>query len=483
MDFAAVVIFLGFYYVRPQEWIDILSSFHPITLTMAVGLAGVLMKEKGVQLRDFFRTPHDWVMYALIGWIVYASPDSWGTWGEVKSYLVFYIVIVQSLTTVARLKLFLTWWTWLILGLAAVALAGNYGFDPLGSQDITVANQNRLCVALSIFANPNALGHNVVPGLIMAYFLFMWGRPIFMQQLGFFILLLPAYCVYLTFSKGAFLSGFIAGLTSFIFGRPVVVQILVVWVAITVGWAALFTLPRMEALQRNPARDEGIAQRIKLWQYGWNLYQKEEHGVGYMNWWAAMYRHMGWIKAPHSSYVQVGGELGKKGFFLYLAVLYVCLRTLITAKTATKEEERVRRMLFVLVVSYSFSSWMIDFGYRPTYFMFAAACAAFHRILHFREQTVEAAQPEAVPVPQLRPITPAGATLPLPGLAAVMAAVPTAAVPAPTAALAASKTDSAEASAPPRGIRWNRIGLIDIAVVFVMVKVAERFWLYAIGNM
>lgn len=487
MDFTAIVLFLSFYYIRPQEIFDILSSLRPVSLSMAMGIIGIAMRNKDFHIRDLFQTPHDWIMYALLGWIVYASPDSWSAWADIKTYLVFYAVIVLTLTTVKRLYLFLFWWTILILLLAFVAVISMYGIDPLGNMDWTIMNQGRLCVDLSIFRNPNALGHNIVPGLMLAYFAFMWGRPIFMQQMGAFILLLPAYCIYLTVSKGAFVSGFFTGITSFIFGRHLVVQGLAIAAAVSVGWGALFMLPRMGALQRNPSSDPGIAQRILLWKRGLDIMRYEDKGVGYMHWWASMYRDMGWMKAPHCTYVQVGAELGYKGFYLYLAVLYCCLRTLVFARTANKEEERIRRMLFVLVIAYTVSSWLIDFGYRPTYFMFAACCAAFHRILHFRGQTVEVEAEEPQLVTGMKAATPGGSTLPMPAMAVMMsAAQPSPVVPTPKASTQSRKTpddDEESNENPPQGIKWKRFGLIDFALVYVMMKAFERFWVYAIGNM
>lgn len=480
MDFAAIVIFLMMYYIRPQEIFSLFASLHPASLSMTMGLLGIALREKRFTWKELLRTPHDWIMYALIGWIVYASPDSWGTWSDVKSYLVFYIVITLSLTTIERLNRFLMIWTVMIFLLALVGVAGFYGFDPLGSEVVTTRNLGRLCVNLSIFANPNAVGHNIIPGVMMAYFAFMWARPIFMQQLGAIVLVLPLYCVYLTASKGSFLSGFLTGITTFIFGRHFVTQVLVVFVGVTIGWAALFTLPRMESLQRRATSDPGIAQRVQLWTLGWYLYNHEPHGVGYMNWWGNMYRMMGWIKAPHSGYIQVGAELGKTGFYLYLAVLYCCLRTLITSRTLNTEEERVRRMLFVQVVGYTVSCWMIDFGYRPTYFMFAASCAAYHRILHFRGKRpeVEAEEARQETVHGLQLATPGGAAIPMPGMAMMTATAPAAVESGDGAALG-----TAAEPAPKTGIKWNRFGIIDAALVYVMVKAAERWWLYAIENM
>ncbi len=484
MDFAAIVIFLLMYYIRPQEIFSLFSSLHPAALSMLMGIVGIALREKEFSWKELFKTPHDWVMFALIGWIVYASPDSWSTWSDVKSYLIFYVVIVLSLTTIERLKKFLVVWTIMILGLSLVGLAGFYGFDPLDSASITERNMGRLCINLSIFANPNAVGHNIVPGIMMAYFAFMWARPIFMQQLGSVILIFPLWCVFLTASKGAFLSGFFTSLASFIFGRHFVVQVIVVILAASLGWAALFTLPRMGALTRRASSDPGIAQRIMLWQFGWQIYNTDPHGVGYMNWWGNMYRTWGWVKAPHSGYIQVGAELGKKGFYLYLAVLYCCLRTLVFAKTANKEEERVRRMLMVLTLGYTVSTWMIDFGYRPTYFMFAAGCGAFHRILYYRGKEQEQKESEeTVLLPQWKPATAGGPAVALPGMTAMMSVASPATVSAPGATSRRMDEDDEDNIPVQQGIKWKYFGVIDFVMVYLMVRVWERWWLYSIQNM
>jgi hypothetical protein len=483
MDFLSTILFLTFYYVRPQEIFDFLNSFHPITLTLAIGIIGIATREPRIQFKDFFKTPHDWAMYLLIGWIVYASPTPGVTWDEVKAYLIYYLVITHALTSIKRIKVFLLWWTWLIMLLAAVAVASLYGIDPLGNQDWTNANDGRLCVDLTIFRNPNALGHNIVPGVLLAYFAFMWGRPIFMQQLGVFILALPLWCIYFTYSKGAFVSTFVSGTLSYVFGRPLVVQVLVVWLAVTFGWAAVFQLPRMGQLQRTRG-DPGIVQRVELWRHGLLVLKYREHGVGYMNWWASMYETHGWVKAPHCTYVQVGAELGYKGLLLYLAVIYMCLRTLVTVRTGNKEEERVRRMLFVLVVSYAFSSWMIDFGYRPTYFMFAAAVAAFHRLVHFRGEFAPVPEKEQAVASTLKPVSPEGVPLPVPGLPVLMAASEEKAATPPLLPAPAGPASEDEKETPTEaGVRWNRIGIIDCALVWAMTWTTIRFWTYAIQNM
>ena len=79
-----------------------------------------------------------------------------------------------------------------------MALLSEIGFDPTGAYDIThdVNMKNRLVLGTSIFDNPNALGHGVVPVLIMLYFILVWKRPVF-SKIFAIPLISPPFVLYL----------------------------------------------------------------------------------------------------------------------------------------------------------------------------------------------------------------------------------------------------------------------------------------------
>ena len=54
MDFASVILLMGVYFVRPQEWSDVLNWFHPVWLTMAFALVAMFFRERGFSLRELF---------------------------------------------------------------------------------------------------------------------------------------------------------------------------------------------------------------------------------------------------------------------------------------------------------------------------------------------------------------------------------------------------------------------------------------------
>ena len=409
MDFVSVILFLILYYLRPQEWPLGLASISFVKWTMLAGLASLTLRERGFNVRSLFRTPHDWAVLAFWLWIVFSTPDSkWETFKETVNLYIFYVVIVQTLYSVERLNQFVGWWTFLICAIAGLALLSLHGVDPLESRTLTEgAMKGRLILNLSIFNNPNGLGHSVVPAIPLLYYFCIWKKPIVLRVLGVVLMVMVGYCIFLTQSKGAFLAGAATIVATATFGRPKTVQALIVCAALFFGTEGLQFLPRMGELKKTKT-DEAIQGRVMAFGHGIKV--RTATGVGYRKWHqsflAGKYRFKQTAKpqlvqyaegkfklvaplpmpivskAPHSSYVCIGAELGYIGFFLHMGILYCGLRTLVSAKTSTPNEERIRRILFVLTVSYMVSSWVVNFEYRPTFFMFAAAAAALHRHLH-----------------------------------------------------------------------------------------------------
>ena len=508
MDFVCVILFLILYYLRPQEWPLGLASISFVQWTMLAGLASLSLRERGLNLRSLFRTPHDWAVLAFWLWIIVSTPDSkWDTFKETVNLYIFYVVIVQTLYSVERLNKFVGWWTFLICAIAGLALLSLYGVDPLESRNLTEgAMKGRLILNLSIFNNPNALGHSVVPAIPLLYYFCIWKKPIVLRGLGVLLIVMVGYCIFLTQSKGAFLTGAAVTIATATFGRPKTVQALIVCAALFFGTEGLQFLPRMVELKKTKT-DEAIHGRVMAFEHGIKV--RNATGIGYRNWYqsflAGKYRFAQTkrpqvvqstegkfkvvapppmpivSKAPHSSYVCIGAELGYIGFFLHMGILYCGLRTLVSARTSTPNEERIRRILFVLTVSYMVSSWFIDFEYRPTFFMFAAAAAALHRHLHKlndrqkNEVAEETRAPRQPAIPSWR-----ARLIPQPALADAFAqaGAPVAVLTMEPAIARKPIPEPAPDPQPISGIafNWNRITWLDLAIVFAMSYAGIRFW-------
>lgn len=471
MDFASIVIFLALYYIRPQEWIGIAPKLHLFELTMLVAISSMIVKyrREGSFLGNLFRTPHDWIILIYFCWLVGSAPNVSSTFLDVYSHLFFYLVTVQALSKIERIQTYLNWWTFFIVLIAILAVASEYGFDPVNdSYDLTHGRMmGRLVLNTSIFNNPNALGHSIVPAIVMLYFQCFWNRPIFLKVATFPLMIVPLYCIYLTSSKGAYVSGFATVVTALTYRRPIMVQALIFLVALSAGWAGMQLLPRMGELE-NAKGEGGIQGRLAAFQYGLTILKTDRDGVGYRLFVPSFEAVHRYPKGAHSSYVQVGAELGYPGLILFLGILYCCIRTLITAKTVDVAQERVRRILFVLIISFLVSSWMIGWSYRATFFLMVASIAAFHRLLLASARTVDVLEPSAAKTTDKPSLTISGLNP-----AAEKPSSPEK-IPTPAPPIAASPENAP--IAPGLGIRWNRFGWFDVVAIITMTVLTVKFW-------
>lgn len=306
--------------------------------------------------------------------------------GELYQYIGFYFLVTLALANFKRLYQYLAWWCGSIMFIAILALLSLIGIDPTDAQTHTAGSLGRLALGLTLFDNPNALGHSVMVAVPLLYYFMFWKRPIFVKEVGAPLIFLPMLCTYFTESKGAFISGFGAIVATAAFGRPKWVQILIVTLAFTFGVGGLDLLPRFTEVKFGDGRarqDEAVLGRIQSFEFGKWAQENTDYGVGFKQFVNAFIRKEGDEKAraSHSSYNQVAGEFGWWGLLIFSGILYTCFHSLMRARTADDNEERVRRMLFCMVLAYTVSSWMIDFGFRAAFFVMVAMVSAFHRLL------------------------------------------------------------------------------------------------------
>lgn len=509
MDYIALVIFLGLHYIRPQEWFPWVAALKPVQLSAAIAAATIVFRGQAVRLRDLIRTPHDWFVAAYFAWTVFASPTPRATFSAILPLIFFYVVSVLVLNSTPRIKNFLSWWAAFIVIVSALSLASMIGFDPLDSLRITEGRmKGRLVLNLSIFNNPNALGHALVPAIPILYYVLFWKR-LFTKAI-IIVLAIPLATIYFTQSKGAFLCAGITVLATLTFGRPRWAQVAMITFAFLFGSTILSTLPRMNELEKSKT-DDAIQGRVAAFSFGLEQMRRLTYGHGLGNF-QTEFRARGptrpekevismngrtqvrWVqrhytKAPHSAYVQNGADLGYFGFALFIGILYCNVRTLAQARTSSDEEELLRRALFGVVISFAVSSWMVDFCYRPTFFFFTAAVSGLHRILlrtenESEEEAEEESAPALTPPPWMARLEPAGMVGGTPVVAATALAQPEVVNVAPVQRMRDDDDEESEYSEPNTpGLKWDRIQIKDIVLTYVCTEIAIRVWIYAIGHM
>lgn len=385
MEYRFALFFLFLYYIRPQDWMAGWAGVNVIKPLMLVWTTALFVRRTPSALPGLLRTPHDWVMLAYYVYVVWTAPDSRAALMGFLPLVVFYALTVQSLNTWERVAGYLKMWNWMLLTVAAIAVASLYGLDLTGARDVTSRNAGRLAIGTWLHNNPNSLAHTIVVALPLSYLAWFWrggaaGR----------LVLFPASaaliwsCAYHTSSRGAYLvAGGLVVLLFFI-GRPFMVKMIALATAGTVGISALSYLPRMSDMS-NLGNDEGVMGRLMAWEMARTTLDSHATGLG----WKQFVAWISWegetfSKSTHSSYVQIGADLGLYGLFLFVAGLWVAHRSLALRAPhytgSDRDREFSRRAALVLVVAYAVSNWMINREYHTEYFLLIAVAAAIHRL-------------------------------------------------------------------------------------------------------
>jgi hypothetical protein len=384
VDFRLAQLFLFFYFIRPQDWIQGLIGVNIIKPLMMGWIIVMLTRHERSPVPGLLKTPHDWLILIYFIYVVWNAPSSQEALKGFFPLITFYALTVQTLTNWGRVIQFLKTWNWMLIGLSAIAVSSLYGLDLTGAVDMTLKNGGRLSIGTWLCNNPNSLAHTIIVAIPVSYCLFFWkGRATGMLIAFPLYSLLAGTCAYYTGSKGAYLVAGGLVVMVFVIGRPLGVKVLALAAAATMGVSALSFLPRMEQMG-NLRSDEGVQGRLMAWELARTARDKTTTGEGWMQF-SAMINWEGETipKATHSSYVQVGADLGLPGLFLFVAGLWCAMHSLISAHRLTSDDEvseRCRRTAMILVIAYAVSSWMINRQYHTEYFLTIAIAAAIHRL-------------------------------------------------------------------------------------------------------
>ncbi|MDB6138373.1 MAG: hypothetical protein JWO94_1445, partial [Verrucomicrobiaceae bacterium] len=315
--------------------------------------------------------------------------------------------------------------------------------------------------------------------LPMGYFLWFWSNTAFSRVRAVVLMTAATMAIIPTQSKGAFISGSISFLVSVLFGRKLIVQVVVGLAALAVGGTIITMLPRMEQMKRIGS-EEGVQGRMLAWAMARTVTLTHPTGMGYKQF-HPLIRFEGLLeeKAPHSSVVMVGGDLGPVGLTIYIGMLLVCARSLIQYKGLSISMERCRRTLFSLLTGLCVSGWMLDRAYYTEVFCLIGAVGAYHllSVKQRREAALAEQTEEAEKAAKGQEVSIAAYGL---STSRTMGA----------ATMAASKAVedeekagdglplTAEAVKVP-GL-WTRLGLLDMALAIMGGQLALQFWDYVL---
>lgn len=477
LSFQIARIILVLYYIRPQDWLPGLAGWNIMKPVTLVGIIALINRPGGLDFRSLFRTPVDWAMLAYGAYIVLTSATMVDTFKAFYPLGVYFLLTAQGIQSEGELEKYLRLWAILLVILAVLAVGSLFGIDLTGARAATDAQQGRLSLGTYMHNNPNALGHSVVAAIPLVYVFWFSKQSIISRLSAVLVWWLVYYCIQETESRGAFVVCAGGLLLTFSFGKPKLVQVLLVSMALVGGGSMVALMPRMG---KGIRADEGVQGRMLAWEQAKIAMQTNRFGVGYDKFLA----HIRWRqgryvyvipKATHGSYVKLGADLGYPGLFFYLLVVAACLRSAMLRVRFVEGGgmRRARDALFLSLAMAAVSGWMIDRAYALEFFLLAGAFSAYHRILLQEEERARAAARDGEG--ESGEILESGVDFSSPAAADP---VLTAAVPAVVFGpdLQSRLVLPGEKEARRERPLWHRLGFLELAAAGVFTLAAVQVW-------
>jgi O-antigen ligase len=388
LAYAALVVYVAFLFVRPQEWVPGLIGL-PV-MDAVVGLA--LITWLGSLSRREWRlgsVPQNWFMLGLfLATLLSHASHRWLT-GVIETFRDFgkvtllYFLIVTLVNSVQRVKLLI-----LVMAVGCLFLAahgmlqasspGHAGFG--GSLAIVDGDLVRVR-GLGIFHDPNdlALMLVVVLPFLLSHALFS-GAAFASRLLGAAAAVPITYCIYLTNSRGGWLAlgvmlvAFL-GLHLRSKGASAALAVLVLAALVVLGPSRLSTI----------STEEGSAHgRMITWGEGNRmLKQFPLFGIGYGLFAGRSELHL----VAHNSFVHCWAELGLFGYFFWLGLILASMKDgLCLAKAPPDAPEdavqlaRLGRAGLAGLMGFLAAAFFLSRTYTQPLYVLLGLFAAFHGV-------------------------------------------------------------------------------------------------------
>jgi putative inorganic carbon (HCO3(-)) transporter len=330
--FTGLVNYLVFLYLRPQEFVPALMG-RPVMLIIGGATCAFMAVHYALIRRKIplARAPQNVLMLLFAGAIVLSHLSHLYLHGALDSgkaflsTLAMYVLIVTLVRSETKLRVTLYLMVILTLFLAG---QGIYQFH-VGTG---IAGQTMIdgrIRGIGIFADPNDLALTFLIVMPFVFFTLLDSRSLLVKLQSIVIIVVLVYPLFLTGSRGGFLSlaavAFLLFIRRFGLRAGSIVGILLV--------AALFAFGPDRLSQLSP-EEASAAGRIEAWGRGLELFSANPlFGVG-----AGMFLEYH-VRTAHNSFVLCASELGLFGLYVWLMLIVVSMRNLFFMSTEARNSQ------------------------------------------------------------------------------------------------------------------------------------------------
>lgn len=380
MAFFALLAYLFFVFIRPQEFIPFLLGVPVVKVSLIIACIFMLAEKK-----RRFDAPQNLFLFLFIPVILMSGITNGWAMGGVYSLQIYltsiflpFLVIQNIIVTIRKQQVVM-----MFLLCCALIMVHNGWTQVNNTSGIgwsgTGLSQKTRITYLGIFNDPNDLGMFLVMVIPFSLYFFhlskKWAKPFFICATGLLL-----YGIYLTNSRGALLGSLsLLGLwfykkyglkKSMLFGTvlgPVMIVI-------------------MSAFREIDSEESSAEGRLDAWYEGFQmLFWKPFLGVGMGNF--TEHHHL----TAHNSFVLIFSELGFLGYFLWIGFITVSMfmllnmtnKSYMTEKTSEYNEPEVliTKVLLFSLAGYLVTCFFLSRSYIPLLYIFGSMIlASYYRV-------------------------------------------------------------------------------------------------------
>lgn len=335
MGYFLTLLYVAMIFLRPQEFITDMQGWPIIDVLAALSVAAVFL-EGSFQADKFRRSVLNKLVLTFWGCLILSQIANLWFGGAVNTIQIFgkvivvYFLIVLTVDTWPKVRLFTWMLVWMALFLAANSVymyytgAGLVGGEALMRNDMSGETAVLQARGIGIFADPNDMALNMVP--MVAFLLPTFHRHFLSRSwLPGVILLVPMVAgIAYTRSRGGILG--LAAVSWFYLQKRVGTLAGVFGLLLVLSF--LMAIPRMGEIS---TQETSARSRLDHWSYGLDLFKSNPlFGVG-MGRFTERYHH-----TAHNSFILVIAEAGFLGGFVWVAMFWAAFRDI----DALRRDER-----------------------------------------------------------------------------------------------------------------------------------------------
>lgn len=376
-------LYLGALIIAPQLWLEPFVGLRTDLLIFPPWLLWLLVTGRGPEMFRFRSI--DWFFLGFIVWMIVTmvvnppNPYFDVILGSYPKWFVMYRMVVATLPSLARVRT--TILTILMLGMliAVEGIQHMHSADGLGWAGQSFAWMDEQAAAaglagrtrwVNIFDGPGVFCVIYTISLPIAMHLAMPPFGWFTRIAGMGMTAALLVATYYTGSRGGFLATIgIFGL--FLLSR---LKISLPRMMLAIGVMLVGFLVGPSHLTSTSDSHGSAQHRVSMWGEGIEMVQQNPvFGIGR----GKFSVYTGRLIA-HNSGIEVMGEMGVPGIFLWLGMIYLAFRNIFVAREGI-EDPKDKAYLMALALSiagYLLSSLFVTLEYETQYFLFAVAAAA-----------------------------------------------------------------------------------------------------------